>query len=123
MDVLIGEVLKFAGAALASALVVLVVKLLQRVGIALDADRREALERVALQGAARAEEWAEKQIKAKLKVPSAAKMNQAIAHVLERIPNVTAEEAEAVVTAALPQMGLGASAGAKALGKAIRSRS
>jgi hypothetical protein len=124
MDGLIDQTVQMIGAMLAAALVAVLVKLFQRFGIALDQERQDQLERVARQAVARAEEWAAAQVKAKVskKIPGSEKFERAVVDVLERIPRVSREEAEAIVTAALPQMGMGAAAGAAALGKALRTK-
>lgn len=125
MELLIDELVKGLGALAVAALTAVLVKLFQRFGIALDAEKRDRLEAAARQAVARAEEWAAAQLKskaAKVKIPGAIKFERAVTDVLDRVPGVTREEAEAVVTAALPQMGLGAAAGARELGKAIRKR-
>lgn len=124
MDVLIDEVVKLLGGVLAAALIAVLYKLLQRFGIALDAEKRDQLEAAARQAVARAEEWSARQIKAKVakKIPGTEKFERAVADVLDRIPGVTRAEAEAVVEAALPQMGIGAAAGARELGKSLRTR-
>jgi hypothetical protein len=124
MDVVIDQTMQALGALLATALVAVLIKLFQRFGIALDQERREQLEGVARQAVARAEEWAAAQAKERLagKIPGSAKFERAVVDVIDRIPRVTRDEAEAVVTAALPQMGLGAAAGAAALGKALRTK-
>jgi hypothetical protein len=124
MDGLIDQTVQMIGAMLAAALVAVLVKLFQRFGIALDAERQDQLEHVARQAVARAEEWAAAQVKAKVakKIPGSEKFERAVVDVLERIPRVSREEAEAIVTAALPQMGMGAAAGAVALGKALRTK-
>lgn len=125
MDLLIDELVKGLGAVAVAALTAVLVKLFQRFGIALDAEKRDRLEGVARQAVARAEEWAAAQAKArvrKIKIPGAEKFERAVTDVLDRVPGVSREEAEAVVTAALPQMGLGAAAGARELGKALRTR-
>lgn len=125
MELLVDELVKGLGALAVAALTAVLVKLFQRFGIALDAEKRDRLEGVARQAVARAEEWAAAQVKAKVskvKIPGADKFEKAVTDVLDRVPGVTREEAEAVVTAALPQMGLGAAAGARELGKALRKR-
>jgi hypothetical protein len=125
MDGLIDQTVQMIGAMLAAALVAVLVKLFQRFGIALDQERQDQLEHVARQAVARAEEWAAAQVKAKVvskKIPGSEKFERAVVDVLERIPRVSREEAEAIVTAALPQMGMGAAAGAAALGKALRTK-
>lgn len=126
MDGVIDQTVQMLGAVVAAALVGVLVKLFQRFGIALDQERQDQLQSVARQAVARAEEWGAAQLrgvaKSKLKSLSGDKFELAVADVLAKIPRVSREEAEAVVTAALPQMGFGAAAGAVALGKALRTR-
>jgi hypothetical protein len=126
MEGLIDQTVQMVGAMLAAALVAVLVKLFQRFGIALDQERQDQLQSVARQAVARAEEWGATQLKglAKRKLPAlgAEKFERAVTDVVARIPRVSREEAEAVVQAALPQMGLGAAAGAAALGKALRTK-
>jgi len=126
MDVMIDQTVQILGAVVAAALVGVLVKLFQRFGIALDQERQDQLQSVARQAVAHAEEWGAAKLrgvaKSKLKSLSRDKFELAVTDVLAKIPRVSREEAEAVVTAALPQMGLGAAAGATALGKALRTR-
>jgi hypothetical protein len=126
MDVVIDQAVQMLGGIVAAALVAVLVKLFQRFGIALDEERRAQLENVARQAVARAEEWAAAQAKGlvKSKIPDlgAAKFQRAVTDVVDRIPRVSREEAEDIVTAALPQMGLGAAAGAAVLGKALQTK-
>ena len=84
MDVLIDEVVKLLGGVLAAALIAVLYKLLQRFGIALEAEKRDQLEAAARQAVARAEEWAARQIKAKVakKVPRTEEVEDLVAGVL-----------------------------------------
>lgn len=126
MEALIDQLVQVLGGVVAAALVAVLVKLFQRFGIALDQERQDQLQTVARQAVARAEEWGATQLKgiAKSKLPSLSgeKFERAVTDVIARVPRVSREEAEAIVTAALPQMGLGAAAGAAALGKALRTK-
>jgi len=123
MDVLIEEVVKLLGGVLAGALIALVLKLSKKAGLSIDSEREAQIRQAAVDAVSRVEEWAATQIKAKKKnITGGVKLERAIADVIDRVPGVTYEEAEQVIQAALPQMGLGAAAGARQLVKAIRTR-
>lgn len=124
MDVLIDEAVKLLGGVLAAAAVAVLIKLLQKFGLQVDEAREAKLRSAAYDAVQRVEEKAAALIKSKARkvIPSAEKMELAVAHVVAKIPNVTEAEAREVVEATLPQVGLGAAAGVKALGKAVRTR-
>ena len=115
------EILKFALVAIVGLVVPLMVQLLRRAGLNISAEREGYLNQVALIAAAEVEEWASKKLKANLPVSAGEKMERALESVLSKIPNVTENEAKAAIHAALPQIGLGAAAGLKELGKSITS--
>lgn len=123
MDELIQQVISYLGAALAAALVALAVQLLRKMGFSLDAERHAQLETVVRQAVLKAEEQAAAYAKAHVsKMLPADKMRLAVAHVLAKLPRVSEAEAADIVQAVLPQMGIGAAAGAQKLGEALRSR-
>ena len=124
MDLLIDEIVKLLGGVLAGALIALVVKLLHRVGLQINEDREKQLRAVAVDAIARVEEWAASHAKRKLKtkITGADKLESAVADIIDRIPGVSHEEAEAVIHSMLPHMNMGAAAGTREIVKAIRTR-
>jgi hypothetical protein len=122
-DELIRQGLGVLGTALTAVLVALAIKALQRIGISLDAERAAQLEYTARQAVLAVEERAAAYAKAHVtKMLPAEKMRQAIIDVTNRIPNVDDLEARRVIEAVLPQVGAGAAAGLRELGKAIGTR-
>jgi hypothetical protein len=110
-------------AVLVPLLVMLAVKALKKLGISLDAEKQAQLEYVAKQAALKVEEVAANRIAAGLsKMSPTAKLRDAIGTVIDKLPNVSAKEAEDAIHAALPQIGAGASAGITVLGKAMQTR-
>jgi sorbitol-specific phosphotransferase system component IIBC len=125
METLIEQALGVVGLAVGGWIVALLVQLFRKAGIELDEKREAQLRDAAAAAIAKAEEWAAAQLKGKFankKIPGQEKFERAVGDVLAKIPNVSREEAEDIVTAMLPQMGLGAAAGAAALGKALRTK-
>ena len=123
MELFIDELVKGLGAVLVGALIALIVKLLKRMGIALDVERMQQLESSARQAVLRVEETAATQLKNKVSEwTGPEKLHAAVTDVITRLPRVDAEEAERIVKAVLPTMGLGAAAGAAELGKALRTK-
>jgi hypothetical protein len=122
MDALLDQVIQLLGAILAAALTALVVQGLRKLGIALDAEKTAKVEYYAHQAALYAEERAKAYAKERLvKMAPAAVLQTAVERLLVKVPNIDRDEAAAIITAALPQIGLGAAAGAAELGKALRT--
>lgn len=113
------ETLKFALVGAVGLLVPIFIQILRRAGLQLTVEREAALNQVALLAAAEVEEWAAKRLKANLPISGGEKMERALETVLSKLPNVSEAEAKVAIHAALPQIGLGAAAGLKELGKAL----
>ncbi len=123
MDVLIDSVVKSLGGVLVGVLVAVAVKLLQRFGIALDVERQQQLESAARAAVLRIEELAASTAKSQLRSwTGPEKLSAAITDVVERIPRVDRGEAERIIQAVLPSVGIGAAAGAAELGNALRTQ-
>lgn len=122
VNIVLVEVLKFALVAAVGLLVPILVQVLRRAGLQLSVEREAAVNQVALLAAAEVEEWAAKKLKANLPVSGGEKAERAIETILTKLPNVTEAEAKAALHAALPQIGLGAAAGLKELGKALSTK-
>lgn len=120
LNIVLVEVLKVALVAAMALFVPLLVKLLQKAGVQLDLERQEQVNRAALFVAAEVEEWAAGRIKANLNVTSGEKLERAVEGLVSKIPGVTEAEAKNAIRAALPQIGLGAAAGLRELGKALK---
>ena len=109
---------------LASTLVALVVLGLKKLGLSIDADKQAQLEYVAKQAVLKVEEQVSARVAGAVDAslgPITSKLNMAVVDVIAKLPRVSKQEAEDAIHAALPQLGLGAAAGAAALGKALRT--
>ena len=123
---IVGFTLAHALALLVPFVIAVLVRVFQKFGLSLSAERRANLEAGLMKGALWVEEWAERKFKETgVKVPAAVKLEKAIekglTFVVGKIPRVSAEEAADIVNAGLPQIGLGAAASARELGKALRT--
>lgn len=109
--------------ALAGLVVAVAVKMLQKLNLSVDADQQAKLEYVAKQQILKAEEEAAAKYQLDQKFTSgAAKLQTATAGVIAKLPNVTQQEAEDAVHAALPQLALGATTLAGKVGEAVVTR-
>lgn len=121
-DALIDQVMQALGVVLAGALVALVIQILRKIGITLDADKQAQLEYFAKQAVLRVEEYAATYAKKKLVgLTESQKFSMAVTDLIEKVPRVDRVEAERIVTAVLPQLGIGAAAGVTHLGNALRT--
>lgn len=111
------EVVRIAMVALVSIAVPLLVQLLRRVNIQLSVEEQARVNTTAMIIAAEVEEWAASRIKMNLPVGSGEKLQRATARMVETLPGMTPERAEAAVAAALPQLGLGAAAALKEIAR------
>lgn len=111
------EVVRVALMALVSLAVPLTVQILRRVNVQLSVEEQARVNALAMVVAAEVEEWAATRIKANLTVDSAEKLQRATERLVQTIPGMTPERAERAVTAALPQLGLGAAAALKEIGR------
>ncbi len=122
MDELIQQALGYLGTVLATLCVALATLVLRKIGISLDADRQAQLEYVVKQEVLRQEELAAERLKKTGIVTSGAeKLRSALEAVTDRLPRVDRDEAAAIVQAVLPQLGIGAAAGLRELGKALKT--
>lgn len=123
MDPLIDAVFQYLGVFAAAALSALIVQLLRKVGLSLDADRQAQVEYFARMAVAKAEElgaaYAKKHA---VKMDPAHKLQIATQALIAKVPRITPDEAQDIVTAALPGMKMGAAAAMGKLGDALRSR-
>lgn len=117
LNVLLVEILKISLITIVGLAVPLMVQLLRRAGIQVSVEKQAQINSVALLISAEVEEWAAAKIKANLPVNSGDKLERAIEGMLKKIPGLTEAEAKAAISAALPQIGLGAAAALKELGK------
>jgi len=122
VDALIDQLFQYLGIAAAAALTALMVKLLQKLGLSLDADRTAQVEYYAQQAAKFAEEQAAAYAKKHLvNMEAGQKLQIATAKLLSKVPRIDVHEAQDVIIAALPGLRLGAAAGAQKLGEALRT--
>lgn len=86
-----------------------VVKILQRLGLEVEAGQRDRIERIVREAVLSVEEWAAAAARrSNVSVRAGAKLERAVTAILDRVPNISRQEAEALVHAALPALGLGA---------------
>lgn len=113
MDVFYDELIKLAlglaSAVLVPVLTAIAIQALRRLNIQLTAAQEAMVETHIANAAREAEEWAAARIRANLPVDSGAKLERAVASVLERVPGLSRERAIALIHAVLPLLGLGAS--------------
>lgn len=124
LNELLTQVTHALGGILAAAIVAVAVQLLRRLNISIDADRKAKLEYVVRQAVLAVEERAAalaKQHGAAVIMTANEKAQAALEAVVERIHNVDVDEARQVIQAVLPQLGIGATAGVRELGKAMRT--
>lgn len=108
---LVKTVLAIATPVLVTLLTALLVKVLQRVGLTVEADRKAKLEMFTQEAVLRAEEWAATRLKAEKGPTTAAmKLEKALTDLTDRVPGITREEAADLVHATLPKVNLGAAA-------------
>jgi hypothetical protein len=111
-DPVIEQVLGFLAMVLTGVIIAIATRVLKRLGISLDAEKQAQLEHYATQGVLKAKEIAAAQLKrSAVKLTSEDKQAIAIGHVLENVPRADEQQAIDVVTAVLPTVGEGASAG------------
>lgn len=109
MDTLLDEALKAVfvavSGALGTLLVALLVRLLQRVGLSISAEQQAKIEKLAQEAILAAEELARAEIKAgAAKMPSEAKLTQAVEDLMAKVPKLAADEADAVIHAQLARL-------------------
>lgn len=119
LEPIIDEGVKALFALLIGLLLPLIWQLLKRVGISIDLDKQQQIEAAARQAVLRVEENAAAHVKQKVRTwTGTEKLNAAVADVIDRLPHVDRTEAERIVQAVLPGLGLGATE----LGKALRTK-
>lgn len=122
MEQLIDPIVTALGGVLVSVLVALAIRALQKIGVDLDVKRQEQLEGVARAAVLRVEEITKAQARKQLATWSGPeKLREAVTEVVDRIPRVDALEAQRVVQAVLPTVGIGAAAAVE-LGKALQTK-
>lgn len=93
-----------------------------RFNVQLTVEREEQLRSVAAAAVAKVMEYSRQQIRRTGEgLPSGVKLTTAIASVLEKLPNVSREEAEAAIHSTLPYVRQAIEEGGNALGGAIRT--
>lgn len=103
-DVVIGAIV----AVIAPAAAAIVVQVLRLINIQLSEAQQAKVRAVVANALLEVEEWASARVKAELPVTSGQKLTRAIEQIVAKAPNVTPEEAEALVRQELPKVGLGA---------------
>lgn len=123
IEQLIDPIVAALGVVLAGAIVTLGTRLFKRLGIDLDIKRQEQLEGYARAAVLRVEELAKAQAHARLaEWTGPEKLQAAVSDVVDRLPRVDRDEAERIVHAVLPTLGMGATAGVVELGKALQTK-
>lgn len=116
------EAMKLVGAVGAVALVGLLVQVLRRMGVDINAAKRAQIEQVVADAIVRTEEWAaqKKLGSGGVRVPGGVKLATTIKDVLNRIPGIDDEEAAALVHSTLAKLGIGAAVKLAELRKAVQ---
>jgi hypothetical protein len=109
MDEILKLILQTAIMALVPTIVAMAIQTLRRLHIQLSAEQEARLDAAVRRAILEAEEWAAGRLKSKLPVTSYQKLSRAVEQVTPAF-DLTPEQAEARVKAALPELGLGASA-------------
>jgi ERCC4-type nuclease len=119
---LIDPIVTAMGGILAGVLVALALRALKKMGIELDVQKQQQLESVARAAVLRVEEVAKSQARKHLADWSGPeKLQAAVTEVVDRLPRVDRDEAERIVHAVLPTVGIGAAAAVE-LGKALQTK-
>ena len=122
MEQLIDPIVTALGGLLAGVLVALVLRALKKMGIELDVQKQQQLEGVARAAVLRVEEVAKAQARKQVgQWTGAQKLQAAVTEVVDRLPRVDRAEAERIVHAVLPTVGIGAAAAVE-LGKALQTK-
>lgn len=103
-------------------IVALLVQLFRKAKVELDAAQEATLRSVVQNVLLEVEEWAAHRLKASIPVTSGQKLGRAIEAIVEKIPNVSEEEAEQLVRQELPKVGLGAISFLEQAAKAASSK-
>jgi hypothetical protein len=119
LDTLLPEIVKTIIAALApliaAGLVWVIVQLARKLGLSISADQQAIIKVTAQDLIFRYEEQAAALMKDKIAVPADYKIRGAMTGLVDKFPNITREQARAIVEAELPKVGLGAAATFRAL--------
>ena len=112
MDTFVQELLQLLFTAVigvtAPVLTALVVQAFRWVNVQLSAAQEAKVRQTVANVLLEVEEWASGRLKAQLPVTSGQKLTRAIGQIVEKLPNVTQDEAEVLVRQELPKVGLGA---------------
>lgn len=123
LGVLVSEAVRLLVATLAvivaPVLIGVLVRWLQWLGLTLDAERQAKLEKIVQDAVLAVEEWAAARAKRGVKIAAETKLRQATERIVSRWPGLTPEEAERLVQAALPRLGLGAAGWLGAVRRAV----
>ncbi len=123
-DSAMGEFVKLVFQALApivaGLIVALLVQMLRKIGISLSAERQAEVEKSAQDIILKWEEKAATAVKNHLALPAGAKINGAVLDLIRKFPKVDAGEAENIIHAELPKIGLGAAAFLRATADALK---
>ncbi len=123
MELVITPLIQALGAVLAAALTALVVQAFRKLGLSLDADRQAQVEYYAKQAVLKVEEEAAAYAKSHMKkIDPGIKMRRAVVALIAKVPRINTDEAGEILEAVLPQVGIGAAAGARRLGEALRTK-
>lgn len=110
------------GTLISGLIIALLVQAFRKLGFSLDAEREAQLEYVVRQEVLRVEERAARMLKESgIQQRGEQKLRDVLIAVTDRIPRVDHAEAERIVHAVLPQLGLGATAYVRELGKALKT--
>jgi hypothetical protein len=122
MEQLIEPIVAGLGVVLTMAVIALGTQLFRKLGIELDVKRQQQLESFARSAVLRVEEVATAEARKHLSAwTGPQKLQAAVTDVVDRLPRVDRAEAERIVHAVLPTVGIGAAAAVE-LGKALQTK-
>lgn len=106
---IIQTVVAIAAPVIASLVAGILVKVFQKFGLDVSAEKHAKLEKIALDAILRAEEWAASKVRtAPGSITAANKLEQAVTDIVDKVPGVTRDEAADLVHANIAKLGLGA---------------
>ena len=118
---IIQTVLAIGTAVLVPLLTALVFKALKKLNLEVSGQQQAKIEYFVRQAVLEAEEWGAKRVQAKLPVVPKDKLERALISVVDHVPNISTEEATALIHAELPKVSLGAASFMRAVTEKAQS--
>mgnify|MGYP001612042807 CR=1 FL=1 len=105
---MIRTILTIGTAVLVPLLTALAFKALKKLNLEVSGQQQAKIEYFVRQAVLEAEEWGARRVQAKFPVLPKDKLERALASVVDRVPNISTEEAAALIHSELPKVSLGA---------------